>query len=310
MQENLSGLSIQSVDNEDGVKKVYIVRISDGVVLAPPSLAGTVPDIPFIQSARRDIRSFTAEVDLSTIGASFPIGAFDPNTGEQSVRALAIVFYDIGSISFDDARLLSLLFQTLLLSLIVGGIVFYFLYKLIEYPISNLNEQLDRCMREQRDDLQTNLIFPTYQHLISNVNSLLTRSLSSSSGSMGPIGGVNKHGEAENIVQLMGFPCATISNENKIISANSNFCQVARVAVDKMTGKGLEIIPDRAFQQNLEGLISRSRETPESILNDQLEFSGHNFLLSCATFRSGATQIDYFLVSISPLDRESEGGTG
>ncbi|MEK2644106.1 FHA domain-containing protein [Bdellovibrio sp. BCCA] len=303
LQNSYSSLSTNAAEAEDGVKQVLIVQQSDGMILAPASRAGTTPDLPFVHSARREMRPQSVEVDSSTIGASFPIGLFDPNTGEQSVKAHAIVLYDIGSLAFDDGRAISLFMQTLVIASLIGLLIYFFMYKLIEYPIVTLNAQLDAAMREKKDNTEVNFMFPPLQALIGNINSLLTRYINGETDSGGPgaSGFVNKDGEAENLVQIVGFPCITISREGRIIACNAAFSSVARTDMTQLQGQLFKAIPDVALQQNIEGLLVKTRENPRAIHTDQLEFSGHLCILSCQAFSSGQ-EVDYFIVTVSPVE--------
>ena len=305
LQNSYSSLSTNAAESEDGVTQVLIIQQSDGMILAPASRAGTTPDLPFVHVARREMRPQTVEVDSSTIGASFPIGFFDPNTGEQTVKAHAIVLYDIGSLAFDDGRAISLFMQTLVIASLIGLVIFFFMYKLIEFPLVALNAQLDAAMREKKDSTEINFMFPPLQALVGNINSLLSRYLHGDNDAASGAGGfVNKDGEAENLVQIVGFPCVAIANEGRIIACNAAFAQVAHAEVAQLVGQAYQSMPDAALQQNVDGLIARARENPRMIHTDQLEFSGHLCILSCQAF-SSAGGIDYFVVTVSP----AEGGT-
>lgn len=306
LQNSYSSLSTNAAETEDGVKQVLIVQQTDGMILAPATRAGTTPDLPFVHVARREMRPQSVEVDSSTIGASFPIGLFDPNTGEQVVRAHAIVLYDIGNLAFDDGRAISLFMQTLLIASLVGLVLFFFMYKLIEYPLNSLNAQLDTAMRDKTDNTEVNFMFPPLQALIGNINSLLTRYIHGSAETGASASGfINKDGEAENLVQMVGFPCVTISKEGRMIACNQAFTQVVRMETSAVQGHSYKSLPDIALQQNIEGLLSRVNENPRVLQTDQLEFSGHLCILSCQGMTSSAGEVDYFVITVSP----AEGGS-
>lgn len=306
LQNSYSSLTTNLAEAEDGVEQVLIVNQSDGMILAPATRAGTTPDLPFVHVARREMRPQAVQVDSDTIGASFPIGLFDPSTGEQSIKAHAIVLYDVGSLAFDDGRVLSLFMQTLVLASLVGLLLFFFMYKLISYPVINVNAQLDAAMREKTDNMHIDFDFPPLQALIGNINSLLTRYINGeSSSSSGVTGFVNKDAQAENLVQVMGYPCVAIAADGRIISCNAAFAQVAHADEAQLIGKNYLTIPDAALQQNLEGLVKRTKENQQVIHTDQLEFSGHLCILSCQALASSSQDVDFYLVTIAP----SEGGS-
>jgi len=302
LQGNLSSLNTHSVETEDGVKQVMIVQQSDGMILAPASRAGTTPNIPFVHSARREMKAQVAKIDSQTIGASFPIGQYDPTTGEPSVKAHAVVIYDVGSLAFDDGHVLSLFFQTLVIACIIGLLLFFFMYKLIEYPISTLNEQLDVALREKKDSTEVDFQFPALQNLIGNVNSLLTRYFHGEGDHNMSRQVVSRDAEAENLIQLMGYPTIAINAEKRIIAANKNFEQIAHVSDGQLVGQPLTFLSDMALQQNLAHLMQKSQENPGLIHSDQLEFSGHNCQIHCQAMGVENDSIAYFIISVTPSE--------
>lgn len=302
LQGNISSLSTHSAETEDGVKQVMIIQQSDGMILAPASRAGVTPDIPFVHVARREMKTQVAQIDSQTIGASFPIGQYDPNTGEPSVKAHAIVLYDIGSLAFDDGHVLSLFFQTLILACLVGLLLFFFMYKLIEYPIVALNSQLDIALREKKDSTDVDFQFPALQNLVANINSLLTRYLHGGDDSGGPVNMVSRDSEAENLVQLMGYPTIAITGEGRIVAINQNFEQLAHASAAQLVNQMVSLIPDVALQQNLQHLMEKSRVAPGSIHSDQLEFSGHNCQIHCHAMGVENSTIAYFIISVTPVE--------
>jgi hypothetical protein len=302
----MASLSVGNADSEDGVKTAIIVRQNDGMILAPATRAGVVSDIAFVHTARQEMRPFVKDLDSGTIGASFPIGGFDSNSGEQVVKAHAIILYDVSSIAMDDSRVISLFMQTLVLALILGGVVFFLMYKVIEYPLLHLNLALDSAMRDKTDNIVMKVINRPLQNLISNINSLLTRSMQVEEQVNPTFSGANKHIEAENLAKLIGYPCVIISDEAVIMAGNSSFEQIARTSIQQMQGHKISIIPDPALQKNLAELIEKTRNHPTVIHSDQIDFSGHNFKISCYGIGATPNKFDYFVVSVSPLEGASE----
>lgn len=300
----LTSLSTHGAEAEEGVKQVMIVQQSDGMILAPSTRAGTTPDLPFVHKARREMRAQTEEIDSSTIGASFPIGLFDPSTGEQSVKAHAIVIYDVGSLSFDDGQVISLFIQTLVLATLLGLIIFYFMYKLIEHPIVLLNSQLDTALREKKDSTEIYFRFPALQILVGNINSLLTRYLhgdGSHSQSQGSLY-VNKDVEAINLSQMIPYPVLMLAHDGRVITANLSFEQLTHITTATITNQNVEKLPDAALQQNISHLISAAKLNTQSIHVDSIEFGGQTFKLSCQAMLSDSHQIAYFVIIISPYE--------
>lgn len=305
LQNSYSSLTTNLAEAEDGVEQVLIVNQSDGMILAPATRAGTTPDLPFVHGARREMRPQTVQVDSNTIGASFPIGLFDPSTGDQSVKAHAIILYDVGSLAFDDGRVLSLFMQTLVLAALAGLVLFFFMYKLISYPVINVNFQLDAAMRDKTDNMALDFDFPPLQALVGNINSLLTRYINNEGASGGVAGFINKDAQAENLIKVMPYPSVAIASDGRVISCNATFGEVANMDTGQIVGQNYMTLRDVALRQNLEGLIQRNRENLAAIQTDQLEFRGHLCILSCQALASSAQEVDFYLITIVP----SEGGS-
>lgn len=308
LQKKFSEMNTHSAESEEGVKQAVVIDQLDGSILAPASRMGQILNLPFAIKTRREGKALAEMIDSTTIGASYPIGVYDPNTGDPSIRAFAIVIYDVSSMAVDPSRAISLLMQTLVIASFLGIFIFYFMYQLVEFPIRTLNQQLDEAMRQKSDDIRIPFEFPVFQKLVGNVNSLLTRS---GSGGMGadpniPPPSQNSELQAANLVNLITLPCAAISAHGLVMACNSRFEQFARQTTAQLIGQTLDAIGDASLKQNMEHLIQQGRENPYSVHSDQLEFSGQVCNIHAQTFTSGGGNIDYFLVVITPNEGSSE----
>jgi hypothetical protein len=301
LQGNLSALNINAAEAEEGVTDVYIIQASDGMVLAPASRAGSYLDKAFVHTARREMRALTADVDVRTVGASFPMGGFDPNTGEQSVKAYAVVLYDVGTLAFDNGKYLSLFFQTLIISCLVGYVIFYIMYKLIEDPIKKLNSQLDEALRTKNEHLESEYRFLALQALAGNISSLLTRYIHGE-GQGGMVTG-SKDQEAFHLSQMMNVPCLVISEDGKILAMNQDFASLVHGDPASFVGQGLHQLPDPALVQNVTGLC-QGVKTNQSMQQDTLEFSGHAYSIRCAGVYTG-NEVSYYIVTLSAVSGEA-----
>lgn len=143
-----SALTLDVATREPGVQKAYVISNVDGNIIAPSQQAGSYPNIPFVHEARRLGREDVQQIDSSTIGAIVPIDFYNAETGTQGITAHAVVIYDMGALAFDDGRTLSLFIQTLFIALLIGAVLFFFLYKIVERPIIALNEQLNIALKD------------------------------------------------------------------------------------------------------------------------------------------------------------------
>lgn len=303
LQQLDSGLSTYQAQIEEGVKTALIINGADGNILAPVQQAGTFSSHPFVAQARRTGKTLVFQIDDHTVGASVPINYFSPEKGTQVIAAYAIVIYDMGSLAIDDGRTLSLFFQTLTMALLVGLLIYYFIYRLIEFPIHSINRKLDQSLRENNDNLELKFEFPVLQQLISNINTILSRGLRQNEKSENfSFSTLDRYQEAENLLRIIGLPGLAVSaQDNLIIGSNDYFDQITNC--NGLKNSKISSIPDVALQQNITNLISKIQSQPNEIASDSLDFGGANYEIHAQSIL-GNDQIAYFLITIHPKYEE------
>lgn len=304
-----SSVSVTFALKRPGVKEAYVLSNLDGSVIAPAHKAGSFPDIPFVPEARQRDKAEVSQVSSDTVVAVVPIQFFNAETGTQTTKAHAVIVYDMGSLAVDDGKTLSLFIQTLFIALLIGSVLFFFMFKLIEFPFKELNLQIDRALKENRDDLKLDYEFSSLQALVSNINSLLSRNLSSSGA-----GPADQHQferdrslEMRSIVDLIGFPAVAVSLVDHTISAgNFAFEDKTRVQLGDLLYKKIDAITDQALKLSIQDLLEKVQQNPEANHSNDLEFAGEPTQVVAQPVW-GSHQPSYCLIVLLP---ELEGGAG
>ncbi|MBL7545714.1 MAG: FHA domain-containing protein [Bdellovibrionaceae bacterium] len=300
-ENNFSTLSTFSIEREDGVKEALIISRMDGSVIAPTTKAGRTLDIPFLNEVQRSSRDIVKEIDATSIGASFPIEKYDIEKQEAVPVAFAVIIYDISILAMDDGIIVSLFMQNLIIATLFGSILFFFLYKLIEFPISSLNRQLDVALREKTDSIENTFLFPPLQSLAGNISSLLTRYLSGEGQSPSA---QNRDFEASMLIQHFRDPAFAITQQGKLLNLNSNFESLAQNSLENLMSQGIDAIVDQSLKININDLIQDSMQMPNQIHQRELDLGRGAIIIRCHPVTSG-NQPDYFLFSIIPKKEES-----
>jgi pSer/pThr/pTyr-binding forkhead associated (FHA) protein len=305
LQESENALSTQVADLEDGVKEALIIKQSDGTVLAPSSKSGTVINLPFIEVARKNGKERVEKINSSQIGVAVPIASFDPQSGTVGIKAFAIVIYDMGTLAIDDGKTFNLFVQTLIIALLLGSIIYYLLYRLIEYPITDLNKQIDQALKEKSDNTSIDIDYPALQDLIANINTVLSRSIHGG-GDENKNFQSNRQIEAENVCYLVGYAAIALTKDLSIITVNSAFEQLLSIDNSKLRNQPMIMIPDQALQKNIIDLTSRSSSDPAAISTGELEFGGDNYSLNAQAVL-GSSGPEYYIITIVPFAK-AQGG--
>ena len=298
-----SAVSTQTADLEEGVSLALIVRQADGSVIAPANKAGTIPTLPFIEKARREQKELIQQLDSSHIAVSVPLAAFNPETTTYSVQAHAVVVYDMGSLAVDDGRTLSLFFQTLIIALSLGFILYYLFYRFIEHPIAELNKQMDMVLKNKTDPTVTlDLDFPVLQALLSNINTMLTRVGNSENNENAIV--YNKDLEVLNIIRLVGYASLAITSDFNIIGINQAAENLLGITDGQLRNQQITLIPDQALQKSLYDLMDIATRDTAVPSKNELEFGGENTEVNCQAITDKG-KVAYFIVTIIPLGGSS-----
>ena len=238
------------------------------------------------------------------VAAAVPILAYDPEIQQNVAKAYAVVIYNPGGLAFDDGRAFGLFIQMLAIALVIGFIVFFFVWKFAEYPLLKLNAELNSAMGDNRDTVSIPFHMPVLQDLITTMNSLLARAQSAGSAAAAAPQ-LSRENEMVNLAALFGFPTLIIGAQGRIIKANHPFESLLSLNQGQLDSQSLKAIADQALQKNIESLIENSNASPDTIAQDRLEMSGHQFRLSCQALRTASGEIEYYVVTISPDSTES-----
>ncbi len=287
-----------------GVKEAMIIQALDGKIIAPSSRAETYPDIAFVHDARKLSRESVQQVDGSTVVAVHPIEAFNAETGARGTVAYSVVVYDMATLAVDDSKTISLFIITLFIASILGAILFFFLYKLIEYPLRSLNLQLDTALREGRDDLKVTFDFEPLQKLANNINSALTRILTGGQSAVPRAIEHDRRVEMTNLVEMVGFAAMAISAHDRTIAqVNQGFETRTRMNASTLLNQPVTNINDQSLKLSLLDLIDRVEQNPDQLVTNDLEFNGENFqIIAQGIF--GTAKLAYYLVILVPAGGE------
>ncbi len=295
----LTALTVQETLKEEGVKEAFIIQHADGLIVAPSEKAGRETTNSFILQARQESRSSLGMSGPNTIGASHPIGVYDPSTGEPTVKYHAVVLYDVSALNLDQERVVSLFMQTLIISSLMGLLLYFLFSRFIEHPIKSLNEQIDRALLEKTDRTEVLMDYPSFQKLISNVNTLLNRVWSSdATGAANQAPQQNKDIEYSHLVEIISHPAIVIDAHNRIVALNSNFAELAQTSVETMLNQSYQNLTDSALVQNVDSLIVRAKQSPYDKHADKIPFSQFECHIYCQAFLNNMGEPEYFIMTL------------
>ncbi|MGZ3691832.1 MAG: hypothetical protein ACXVAX_10030, partial [Pseudobdellovibrio sp.] len=298
MSGQLGNLSVTEALKEEGIKDAVIIQQSDGLIVAPPEKAGRDEASSIVIDARKEQRKVTRMLDANTIGASFPVSVYDSTSGEQLPKYHAIVKYDISSLNFDEGRIVSLFMQTLIIASVMGMILYQLFARMIDFPLRNLNLQIDKALIDKTDRTEVPFDYPAFQKLVSNVNTILNRAWSGESGGATSKPQQNKDIEFSNLVDIISHPALVVDNAQRVVALNSGFEQLMQVSKDSLLNQSYQTITDTALVQNMDSLIARCQQTPFEKQSDRIPFSQFECEIHSQVFLNENGEAQYYVLTL------------
>lgn len=299
LEKNEIAATVRHAELEEGVTNA-IIMAKDGTILAPANKRGEFAKLPFVNQARREERETEGFIGESSLGVAVPIARYNPEAGQQEAAAYAVVIYDMGAQAMNSSQTLALFLEIFFLAGLIGGILFFFLIRVVEHPISTLGLQLDDALREGRDDLSTIYQWPLLEKLVSNINSALSRAASGGGGGyQSPNAVLNRDIEATNIVRMLPVPAISINAiDNRIITTNSAFDALVGAGL-QLTGRSVLEIPDPALQANLNDLIPIMRDQLGNIAFSEIPFSGTKYEVNGQAVVGNTGEASWYLITLN-----------
>ena len=296
LQQNLAQTFEIHEDQKQGVIDALIISADDGSILAPPSSFGTTRDLPFIHSARRVETASVEIVSSGELGAAIPIRRLNPNTGDYGVYAYSVVLYDMGSRTLQFEDIVRLFVQVLAIAILLGLILYVFMYRLIEHPIRSLNVELDRALKEGSSEAVVKFRYPIFQQLLMNVNSALSRIDHAQSHDADHVPTVDPSAEAENLVRVLNVAALVVDGQHTILAINADCEDLIGTNAEMLLQQPVAEIPDQALQLNLVDLIQQAEQSSGGMVSSELEFGGVSYTIEAAPIHS-MSAIKYIIIT-------------
>jgi hypothetical protein len=293
-----SSFNSTTIEREEGVTSAYIISSADGSIIAPARKAGQRADDSFVSNARKLDQQSIKQIDDSTVGAAVPIKVFDSETGSFKVSAHSIIIYDMGGLAVDTGRTIGLFVQVLAIAMALGLMLFFFIYKLMEFPISELNKQIDQGLKDGQSNAKISYIFEPLQNLVSNINTALSRAAQAKPNLVPS----DRSMEASQLVENYTTAAVAIDKSFIVISMNVAFEELVGLRLPQVQGQHYEKLNDQALILNIKDMIDQSQQNNFNVITGQLEFNSRTAKIILQPIQADQG-ISYYFISFQIVDQ-------
>ncbi len=283
---------IGSLEREDGVRMAVLTDL-DLRVIAPGTKmnqyitsGGEAAEATRARNAFRKGREtgIFMEIGDGIVVAIEPMKILDASIGKNVVVAMAIVSID-ATLSTPEIGEVGVTYsETLILTGLITLLVFLILYKLTLKPLNVLNDDIDRVLKGETNQVTREFKFEEIGNLIDNINSALQRIPRGSGGatvdnSGGPDDFLNP---VKILLTLTKVGVLILDDQKKILGLNPFFEEISGIRSDGSIGQEPSAVArDQAFAQMSVDMLNRAPSGGEGVTED-FDFSG----VACKIFVS------------------------
>jgi pSer/pThr/pTyr-binding forkhead associated (FHA) protein len=287
------------IENAEGVRLALLTDL-DNRIIAPSSklnqylASGNEAAIAIkakdLFRAGRET-GITAELDSSTVVAVEPVKVLSPTAGRNVVVAMAIVSIDT-SLSTPDLGEMGVVYsETLVLTGLLGGLLFYILYRVTLKPFQVLNEDMDKALKGDLSQVTHQFKFEELDPLWEIINSAIQRIPKSDSpggglGGMGDSGPTSEDyaGPLRMIGNIVKFGFVLFDSDKKIMFINPLFEEISGIRADNAIGQDIsDVARDQAMGSFTNDILSRAPVGGEGVSED-FDFSGISYKIHVGVF--------------------------
>lgn len=293
-----SKLELGSFERANGVRVALIVDL-ENKILAPSTKAGHYFEVGGEAAAAVQARKLflngrpggvVTKSDSETIVAIEPIQVLDPTVGKNKTVAMAVISIDLSTAINQGAALWMVYSHTLVLSILIGLLIFYLIYRITIRPFQEMNRKIDQVLRGDHVDFKPSVYFSEIDPLWDVMDSALKRVPKGDAADSNGVAGAGILGSQDFLGPLRAIAssskngCAILDEERKILFLNSIFEEITGVRFDSNEGQSLAtVVRDQAFAGLVADLCDRASPGTEGVADD-FDFSGIMFQVRVISF--------------------------
>lgn len=297
-------LTTDFITAESGVEKAFIIS-SGGAILAPSNMVGKFVRDPFVIGLKNSTEEKVGAINREQVAASVPIKVYNPNVGDASVMAYAVVVYNLDPLAVDFNRTLSLFIQIFLIAAILGTIIYMVQYRLMVHPLKKLNLSIDEALKNGTSDIHISFRLQVFQDLVSNINSALSRISPDFVDTSQVASGADKDAEASEVVRMFPVPAMAVDpTSQKFIATNESLQVHPLFGNANLTDTFIHDLTDKSLYESLKDLIQNCNSAPNSKHTNILPSRGaESYEISAKAIINGAKPA-YILLTIMQIVEE------
>jgi hypothetical protein len=227
-------LTVEATEAEKGILNAYVIDPKSNTVLAPPKFFNrTINDVYSLLAIKRIIQDKEERVSLNQKGdiwiVAQPIYMYSQESNDRSLQAIVIATFRLETGMTNTFEPLA---EAALFALLMSLVAFFLVYKMTQYPLAVMAEQLDTALKGDVVTVTSEAKLPEMENLAQIINFAVSRVKSGGAGLAGQVSLNDKAEEDEQYIRVVSESEPAFSDGVLLLDRDKKVCHVGRVLED------------------------------------------------------------------------------
>lgn len=170
-------LTVEAAESEKGMLGVFVIDPKSNIILSPAkhfNKSVTEPDtlvaIKYILEGKEE--RVSVPKDGGEYVVAQPLYMFSPETNDRSTAAIVLAYFQVDQAVSSTFTPIT---EAAIFSIFLSLLAFYFITKMVTYPIAALHEQLDAALKGENVAITAEARYPALETLATVINFSISR---------------------------------------------------------------------------------------------------------------------------------------
>jgi hypothetical protein len=178
-------LTVENMETEQGVLSAFVIDPKTSGILAPAKYFNkTVTDVYSLLAIKRVLEGKEEQVSVEKSGAVYvvaqPVYLYSQEANDRILQAIVLAVFQLNS---EITSTFEPLAEATLFSVLMSLVAFFLIFKMVTYPLTQLQEQLDTALKGDAVTISTDVKLPELQNLATVMNFSVSRAKGGGAGS-------------------------------------------------------------------------------------------------------------------------------
>ncbi len=301
-------LTVENMETEQGVLSAFVIDPKTSGILAPAKYFNkTVTDVYSLLAMKRVMEGKQEQISVEKSGAVYvvaqPVYLYSQEANDRVLQAIVLAVFQLNS---EITSTFQPLAEAVLFSVLMSLIAYFLIFKMVTYPLTQLQEQLDSALKGEAATISTEVKLPELQSLATVMNFSMNRSKTGGGGAASIVPTEDgAQGDDSYVRSVMEFEMGTsdglilLDGDKKIRFVGKNLEDLIGIRNQYAVGQNItEACRDQSFAGTAIDLVDGVVRSLGEVQSAQLDINGVTRTMVGVGHKSETGEIRFVLITI------------